>query len=639
MTPAWWLAAALAVPPPTTEDPEIEELVVEAEATGAGERVLHAERIATTPVRSPVELLRAMPGLHLSAHGGRGKAWQLTYRGFDAGHGADLALSVSGVPLNEPSHVHAHGLIDGELVPTMLLERVTLRAAVDRADVGAFGVAAAADLGLGLPIAGLSARLTGGTDGSGALTVAWRPESSPQGTFVRAEADVGAGVTEARSWRMARAAAGVEGRVGTGTGRLWLLAYDGRFRSPGALREDDVAEGRVAFYDGYPGAGGGRSSRLLASGSLTWTSARTRTHVLAWAGLRASRLTQNFTGFSQDEARGDTTRQVHDAHTVGLRAAAHRIWSLAGSPQRLTGGVGLTWDGATQTDDRVDGAGVAWARIADGRLQQVGLEGWAEGDLGWRHLLRVLPGVRVQGWWQAASPREADVPDTRWLATAAPRVRLEARPHTAVRLQAGYGRGFRPPLASGGVLGALVHADTVHGGLTAWPVRPVGLTATGFWTALGDEVVFDHLAGRFIGSGASRRVGAELLVEANPTPWCASRPRSPGPTAASSPPTRRCPTRPGGWVRCPPACRRPPSASGGSPRACRPGSSAPARCPSASPPAPDGRRLPWPPCPTGIGRSACRWTTSSATAGATVSTSTRAGGTATRRDLTSRRCT
>jgi outer membrane receptor protein involved in Fe transport len=171
---------------------------------------------------------------------------------------------------------------------------------------------------------------------------------------------------------------------------------------------------------------------------------------------------------------------------------------------------------------RVDGWGADGATLGPrlaGRLDQIGLSGFAEAEVGWAGRFRLVPGLRVAGWRQAVAA--TDAPDggddeLRWLGTVAPRVRVEARPHDRVTLFGGYGRGYRAPRAVGGVLGALVQAETGQLGLRVEPLADVVLTATAFGTWLDDEAVFDHPSGTFVGAGASRRLGGELDVAVEP---------------------------------------------------------------------------------------------------------------------------
>ncbi len=150
------------------EDQGDEELVVEDERPRetASESVLEGEALEAFPARSADELLQAMPGLHQSAHGGHGKAYQYFVRGFDAVHGADLAVILAGIPLNEPGNVHGHGYLDLHFLPTVLGRSVDLHKGSSRAEVGDFGVAASADFHLGLAEPGLLTPVGGGPDRS-----------------------------------------------------------------------------------------------------------------------------------------------------------------------------------------------------------------------------------------------------------------------------------------------------------------------------------------------------------------------------------------------------------------------------------------------------------------------------------------
>lgn len=524
-----WLLLPVALSDPPEDGPqgvqapdeELEVVTVEAPRMPPGARMLGEAEIATTPVRDPVELVRALPGMHLSAHGGRGKAWQFLYRGFDAEHGSDIAVSLDGVPLNEPSNLHAHGYVDAAVLPNRLVRGVTLQPGSDTVAAGPFGVAATIDFDLGLERTGTVIHAVGGTDRSGQLTLAWRPDDGERGTFLLAEIDGGAGVTDSRDWRMARVAAGAEGTLGRTHIRSWLLAYTGGFDTPGALRDDDVEADRIGFYEGYPDAGDGLSRRVLGAVHLDWAGPRWTAGVLAWGGARELSLDQDFTGFLRDEARGDGTRQHHRAGQAGLRVQVSGTRRVAGHPWALRGGLEATEDALTQQEDRIDTEDVLWGRVRDGRLNQVGFSGWLEGEAGWNQRLRLVGGLRVHGWWQRISALDDPLADgsTRTLGVPAPRVRLEGRPHDRVTLFAGWGRGYRPPRADGGVFGARAHADTAQAGLTTSPFDAWSLTVTGFTNHLDDEQVFDHVSGRFLGQGASRRLGAELLTVVRPLPW------------------------------------------------------------------------------------------------------------------------
>lgn len=352
-----------------------EEIVVEEQraSASASERSLDRAAVEATPGRSADDLLRAMPGLHQSAHGGRGKAYQYFLRGFDAVHGADLAVDVEGVPVNELSNVHAHGYLDLHFVPPVLVRGVALRPGTWRPEAGDFAVAGSASFQLGLETPGGLVQAGGGTDRSGQAALAWRPKGSAPGTFLVADADIGQGIGEARSWRQLRAGAGAEGSLGQVSARAWLLAYDGEFESPGVLREDDLAEGAVDFYDAYPGSGGGRSTRLLGAAQVWGSEPRLAWRATAWAGWRDFAVQQNFTGWYGDEVHGDGSLQEYSAWTSG--GGARGAWSL-GERLSLSSGVSLRLDSLEQREYSVETSGEIWAQRAALAAQQAALSAW-----------------------------------------------------------------------------------------------------------------------------------------------------------------------------------------------------------------------------------------------------------------------
>jgi len=64
------------------------------------------------PVNSAQDLLRKVPGLFIAQHAGGGKAEQIFLRGFDNDHGTDIAVSADGIPVNMVSHAHGQGYAD-----------------------------------------------------------------------------------------------------------------------------------------------------------------------------------------------------------------------------------------------------------------------------------------------------------------------------------------------------------------------------------------------------------------------------------------------------------------------------------------------------------------------------------------------
>lgn len=507
----FWLAVAVASEP-ADEVVEVKDVGTPA---SAGEVRVEGDAIDTQPARSADDLMRALPGLQASAHGGRGKAYQYLYRGFDAVHGSDIAVNLDGVPLNEPGNVHGHGYLDLHFLPLRAVGGVVLTPGPGRADVGDHGVAATADFHLGVPDVGGYVGLGGGTDRSGAFSLAWRPEGGDQ--LVAAEVSGGLGAGEQRGFRLARAAVGGSWSRGVVSWRGWLVAYDGAFQSPGVLRADDVdAEG---FYGSYGLPGGGRSSRALVAQRVTVGGTKAQVSVLVWGGLRQLRLDQNFTGWWRDEVGGDATRQTEQRAQGGLRVSGQGVVSTGLLHARLRAGVDLRGDVLTQQQRALSVDGVEGAVSIDADQRYTTAAAWTDAELSFGRWVVVTPGLRAEslqlGLRRRIDDDGAGVAAPTWARSSAPvalpKVGVVVRPHEGVEVVLGYGRGYRSPEARGiedGQRAPVSLADAVEGGVRV-AAGPVSVRTAGFFTAVDNELVFDHLAARFLASGATRRVGVE----------------------------------------------------------------------------------------------------------------------------------
>ncbi len=515
-----------------SDDGEDEELIVEAERPRetASELVLDHDAVEAFPASSADELLQAMPGLHQSAHGGHGKAYQYFVRGFDAVHGADLAVSLEGIPLNEPSNVHGHGYLDLHFLPTHLVQSVALHKGASRAEVGDFGVAASADFQLGLSGPGLLTQVGGGTDRSGDVLLAWRPEQGESGDFLLAQAEAGLGVGERRSWEQLNLAGGLEHWFGLTRARLFALGYRGRFDSPGVVREDDLLAGRVDFYGAYPEAGEGLSSRLLVGAELARPCVGCGWDLLAWGGLRGLELSRNFTGYAQHSDHGDGVLQGQRGGAFGLLGSRWRQVELLGGLHELSGGFALRADLMEQWERGIGQDGTPWEERIDAGVGQASTGAWLSAELHPWPWLELEPGLRAELLGARLLRRIDDVgepvdhpePALAWAPVLAPKARAVLMPDGVCSLFASYGRGFRSPEARGiedGDRAPVSTADTEEIGLRWEPAPTVDLTLVGFHTTISNELIFDHTAARFLSAGATRRLGAEALAGIELQPW------------------------------------------------------------------------------------------------------------------------
>lgn len=521
--------AASASEPDEVEEILVEEVVVDdtPDTDLACETHTHRAEMVSFPASSPEELLRAMPGLHTAAFGSRGHAYQYILRGFDSQHGRDLAVTVEGVPWNEPSNIRSHGYLDLFAVPMALVDGIDLYKGAERADVGNFGTAGSAHLRLGADHPGWMFRLGGGSDGSGTIQIVWRPQGWDRGTFVLGELDGGEGIGQSHGWRHVRLASGIEDSFGPVHLSAMLLAYDGRFSVPGLLREDDLEDGVVRFYDAYRGSGDGGSRRLLLTARMTRPWRNGSLDLIGWLGGRGLSLWSNASGYYDDASIGDGTRDRQATFRAGMRGSFRRVAPAWGDWTTLEAGFDLTGDFLRQHRDDVDRDGEAWRATWDAGVQQTGIALWAKGRVGLGGLGHLSPGLRVERTDLRVRDHLPTIDDPFAEAVlyragvwaVAPKVAVALEPLDELRWFASYGRGFRSPeaqrLVASGVA-VSTRADTAETGFDVHPIERLDLTTTGFFSWSPYDVLSDVVTREDVISGPTWRYGVETAVTVRP---------------------------------------------------------------------------------------------------------------------------
>ncbi|SFM72296.1 TonB-dependent receptor [Thermodesulforhabdus norvegica] len=91
------------------------------EALPASVYVITGAEIRDMPVQHYLDFFRRIPGVITSHYGQGDVADGFGMRGYQSGHGSQIAIYVDGVPINIPHHSHSHGLADlGWLIPEMI---------------------------------------------------------------------------------------------------------------------------------------------------------------------------------------------------------------------------------------------------------------------------------------------------------------------------------------------------------------------------------------------------------------------------------------------------------------------------------------------------------------------------------------
>lgn len=507
------------------------------ETTASTTRVDQAQ-LQATGARSAEDYLRLIPGLLIVQHGSEGKGHQIYLRGFDAGHGSDVEVTLEGLPLNEPSNVHAHGYIDlNFIIPEAVFAIDAIKGPFDVRQ-GDFATAGSIQYRLGIPKArrGVSVLYQAGTTNRHRAVAIWAPKSLATPELLAIEATTDQGYGQARQAR--RASAIGQRRLHLGPGQhidLLGAMYLSEFGMPGAIRLEDWRAGRVGFYDAYTDKGLGKSARALLSAKLTQQlNAHQRLTLHAWTQARSIDLREDFTGYLLDPVQGDLRQQAQTAWYSGLELGyQHRLrpWMRAEAA--------LGWR-ATRLDAIERGVN---QDLSDGPLRR---DQHLERDqlyatLAIRasplHWLAIEAGARLDGFDDDATDKLAagQRAQTTQVVTS-PRLTARVFPSQTLTLFASLGQGIRSPETRAQLIDAQAPEDMdlspYRGGAAKvttsnsaevganWsPWSALALRAATFGTWIDREAVYDHVSGVNLELNGTRRIGAELGATIKPWRW------------------------------------------------------------------------------------------------------------------------
>ena len=519
-------ATSLAAAPPrvVVDTTEAEEVAVEAPRPidPPCRAALDPLGVRTVAGRDAHDLLDVVPGMWLGAHLGHGGARDWSWRGFGGTHGADIEVTVDGVPLNAPGHVAGHGYVDLAFLPRRMVDGVDVCRGTSRPGAGWFATAGSVGLRTGLAQPGWRAGFGTGTDGSGRIDVAWRPRKMDAGTFVLFDTDDGQGVGVDRSWRHLRLLGGVEGDLEQVHGAVWIALHDGAFDVPPTLREDDLDDGTIGFRSAYRlWAGRTESRRALLGARLSRPWDWGALQVGAWFGVSGYRRFDNRTGFLDHPDQGDGEEIGQTSTDAGVRGSVLGRWQILGDETRVEGGIGLRTVSHDQGGYTVD---LLQARLAPTFARQVGTLGlftWGRAHVGLFRRAHLVAGIRAEHL--RLSRLDLSDPDALGEGGMAPVLQGEVaavvRASERTSLHVSWSHGSRPADPRWTDFDApipVARFDTVDASATFVPAPWMSASVSAFLTLGQDEVLRDLRDTTTLYEGATRRLGGELTLSFRP---------------------------------------------------------------------------------------------------------------------------
>lgn len=518
------------------------------------EHTLDRDLLDAAPRREAGDLLQSVPGMFAARGEGDAVGHHLMLRGFDAGHGQDIELTIEGIPINLPSHLHGQGYADVGLVLPEVVRAMRVTEGVYDPSQGDFAVAGSVDFRLGVRERdrGIASRTTFGSFGTLRQLLLFAPRGMDESTFGAASYRRTDGFGQGRASEGGSAVLSLGFGEGRWHGRVFGIAHGARSEIPSVLRADDVDAGRVGFFDRYDDpiarAQSALSVRLMLGATLEHRGERgERTFGTLWASYDDFRFQASYTGYTQRSesvpawvGRGDLIEQRNETIGIGLRAA-HRTeegqlfdWLKASIELGFAGRADLIEQGQylvavpeNETwDERVD-AGITGADVG----------GWVDVDLRITDYVRLRGGGRADVLFYDVDDRlgnriPSGRPDsyiighrrTAFGVAAGPRASLEVRPIEPLALMIAYGEGYRSPQARQLADGERAPFTKVRSGdvgfrLEVGGARELELVGTAFYTHLSEDVAFHAEEGRLEPVGPTTRVGGVLALRTQPLPW------------------------------------------------------------------------------------------------------------------------
>ncbi|UJR85306.1 TonB-dependent receptor domain-containing protein [Sandaracinus amylolyticus] len=550
-------------PEPVAPEPEVAPPHFEARAVSdpleesrrpraASQYRIGRDVLEAAPHRDGADMLNTAPGVYVARPEGDAVAQQIFLRGFDAEHGQDIELTMGGVPLNLPSHIHGQGYADLGFVIPEVVRGLRVTEGVYDPRQGDFATAGSIDFDLGVARRGIQFRTSYGSFDTFRALILWAPEGEREETFGAAQYRRTSGFGRNRAGQSGGALAQVVFGEGAIRGRVHGSIWAARTAIAGILRRDDVEAGNVDFLGVYDDpsalAQSGLAARAHVAGSIEMRGERGSFGELgAWLQWHDFRLQANYTGYTERSefepewvGRGDLIEQRNEVLALGLRG---RYRSPLYQPFEWARGfveVGLTGriDSIGQQQNLIEAPqNQTWDRRVDADVRALDVGGYFDLDWCISDYVHLRGGARADvlfydvddrlGNFIPAFRRETYIIGFRRSAfgvAAGPRAAIEVTPfgvdHDLV-LSIAYGEGYRSPQArqlqdGEGAPFAKVRSGDVGARMVLGDHDQVRIHASGYLTNVSDDTAFDPREGRLERLGPTTRIGGALWVEARP---------------------------------------------------------------------------------------------------------------------------
>ncbi|ARV12036.1 TonB-dependent receptor [Gilvibacter sp. SZ-19] len=482
------------------------------------------------PVLSSQQLLQRVPGLFIGQHAGGGKAEQIFLRGFDIDHGTDINLSVDGLPVNKVSHAHGQGYSDLHFVIPETLATIDFGKGPYQAAQGDFTTAGYVAFktkdqleqnSLSVSYGDFASFRTVGMfkllDGPKTKAYAAGSFNAFDGPFISPQNFNRVNLFTKFSTQLAQ------------DEKLEFSAshFASKWTASGQIPWRAVRSGQIDRFGAIDDTEGGNTSRSnLVVNHFKRLNNGSKINSTLYYSRYDFELFSNFTFFLENPVDGDQIRQFENRELMGFQTTLDHKFNLGDKTIKYQFGAGLRYD---NVDD---------LELARTKNRKETLEQLAFGDVDQTHGFlfaaanlklgkwRLNPGLRLDGFQFDYTDRLASnfSNPTASSLRLSPKFNLFYEPSSTVQLYLKNGLGFhsndtRVSVTPGAVDSSLPKAFGADLGLNFKPNDKLFVNFA-LWSLyleqefvyVGDEAIVEP-------SGETRRLGFDLGLRYQPTPW------------------------------------------------------------------------------------------------------------------------
>ncbi len=411
----------------------------------ASEGVVVNDELALTPAFRPGQLLETVPGLQVTSHSGEGKANQYLMRGYNLDHGTDLAVSVDGMPINNPTHAHGQGYTDLNFMIPELATNIKYTKGTYYASQGDFASVGSIHLSY-LNRIDAQVNLSGGNFGF--------QRGFTAGSVAAAGGTV-LGALELQHYdgpwdspddqRKVNAVLRYSNGDDRDGSSLTAMFYHGLWNATTDQPERAVTDGLIGRFGTLDASDGGRAQRASLSGQYHASTGEGLFSANAYLVNTQLTLWNDFTHFLTDPVNGDQEAQTENRVIAGGSASYQAPLRVFGVSTELLSGVQARYD--INDVSRLPTAGRAVLPASADPLNfsetdhvhLIGLSVHEQATTHWTNWFRTVIGVRADYIHGIDSGTNAGAASSSLLQ---PKVSLIFRPAATTEFYVSAGRGF-----------------------------------------------------------------------------------------------------------------------------------------------------------------------------------------------------